>query len=194
MISISVGLATFAALASERADVRLPPNSSFVAICPLQFVDGELMLAGTCVSGNLTVVEFRAVGDELLVNFTLNDRGGGIYKKGTEWHRFMSPLEEEPEYRELVKRLRVNASMYLVDHGVQGAGGGYTILGSPRMTASLMMEHTALVVDNKTLIVVVTFRAWRMNEEIRGSVAEHVERERSPPKQRVASPSAFKRR
>jgi hypothetical protein len=29
---ISVGLAT---LASERADVKLPPNSSFVAICPL---------------------------------------------------------------------------------------------------------------------------------------------------------------
>jgi len=175
LISISVGLATFAALASERADVRLPPNSSFVAICPLQFVDGGLMLAGTCVSGNLTVVEFRAVGDELALNFTLYDRRGGTYKKGAEWPRFMTPLEKEPEYRELVKRLRVNASMYLVDHGVQGAGGGYTILGSPRMTAALMMEHTALAVDNKTLIVIVTFRAWKMNEEIRGIIAEHVE-------------------
>ncbi len=82
MISISVGLATFAALASERADVRLPLNSSFAAICPLQFVDGGLVLAGTCVSGNLTVVEFRAVGDELAPNFTLYDRVGGIYKMG----------------------------------------------------------------------------------------------------------------
>jgi hypothetical protein len=172
---ISVGLATFGALASER-NVMLPPNSSFVAICPLQFVNGGLVLAGTCVSGNLTVVEFRAVGDELLVNFTLYDRGGGIYKKGAEWPRFMTPLEEEPEYRELVKRLRVNASIYLVDNGMQGAGGGSAILGSPRMTAALMMEHTALVVDNKTLIVVVTFRAWRMNEEIKGIIAEHVEK------------------
>ncbi len=39
-----------------------------------------------------------------------------------------------------------------------------------------MMEHTALVVDNKTLIVVVTFRAWKMNEEVRGIKAEHVEK------------------
>jgi hypothetical protein len=82
LISISVGLATFAALASKRADVRLPPNSSFVAICPLEFVDGGLMLAGTCVSGNLTVVEFKAVGDELLVNFTLYDRVGGDIQEG----------------------------------------------------------------------------------------------------------------
>jgi uncharacterized membrane protein YqjE len=42
-----------------------------------------------------------------------------------------------------------------------------------------MMEHTALVVDNKTLIVIVTFRAWRMNEEIKGTVIEHVEKELS---------------
>jgi hypothetical protein len=172
---INVGLATFGALASER-NVMLPPNSSFVAICPLQFVDGGLMLAGTCVSGNLTVVEFRAVGDELLVNFTLYDRVGGTYKKGAEWPRFMTPLEMEPEHRELVKRLRVNASIYLVDQGMQGAGGGRAILGSPRLLYSLMMEHTALVVDNKTLIVIVTFRAWRMNEEIRGIIAEHVEK------------------
>ena len=42
------------------------------------------MLAGTCVSGNLTVVEFKAVGDELLVNFTLYDRvgGGGDIQEG----------------------------------------------------------------------------------------------------------------
>jgi hypothetical protein len=130
LISISVGLATFAALASER-DVKLPPNSSFVAICPLQFVDGGLVLAGTCVSGNLTVVEFRAVGDELALNFTLYEREGGTYKKRAEWPRLMTPLEMEPEYRELVKRLRVNASIYLVDRGVQGAGGGRAILGSP---------------------------------------------------------------
>jgi len=172
---ICVGLAIFALLTSERVNVKLPQNSSFVAICPLQFVNGGLMLAGACVSGNLTVVEFRAVGDELALNFTLYDREGGTYKKGAEWPRFMTPLEKEPEYRELVKRLRVNASIYLVDHGVQGAGGGYTILGSPRMTAALMMEHTALAVDNKTLIVIVTFRAWKMNEEIRGIIAEHVE-------------------
>jgi len=173
---ICIGLAIFALLTSERVNVKLPPNSSFVAICPLQFVNGGLMLAGTCVSGNLTVVEFRAVGDELELHFTLYDREGGTYKKGSEWPRFMTPLEEEPEYRELVKRLRVNASIYLVDRGGQGAGGGYTICGSPRMTAALMMEHTALVVDNKTLVVIVTFRAWRMNEEIRGIVAEHVEK------------------
>jgi hypothetical protein len=180
VILIYVGLATFGALASERADVRLPPNSSFVAICPLEFVDGGLVLAGTCVSGNLTVVEFRAVGDELALNFTLYYRGGGTCKKGGEWPRFMTPLEEEPEYRELVKRPRVNASIYLVDQGVQGAGGGYTILGSSRMTAALMMEHTALVVDNKTLIVIVTFRAWKMNEEIKGIIAEHVEKQLRP--------------
>ena len=172
---ICVGLATFVLLTSERADVKLPPNSSFVAICPLQFVNGGLMLAGTCVSGNLTVVEFRAVGDELLFNFTLYYREGGTYKKGAEWPRFMSPLEEEPEYRELVKRLRVNASIYLVDNGMQGAAGGNSVCGMPRMTAALLMEHTALVVDNKTLIVVVTFRAWKMNEEIKGIIAEHVE-------------------
>ena len=176
MISISVGLATFAALASER-NVMLPPNSSFVAICPLEFVDGGLVLAGACVSGNLTVVEFRAVGDELALNFTLYDRVGGTYKKGAEWPRFMTPLEEEPKYRELVKRLRVNASIYLVDQGGQGAGGGRTYLGTPRLLYSLMMEHTALVVDNKTLIVIVTFRAWRLNEEIKeGTVIEHVEK------------------
>jgi hypothetical protein len=173
---ISVGLATFGALASER-NVRLPPNSSFVAICPLQFVDGGLVLAGTCVSGNLTVVEFRAVGDELLFNFTLYDREGGTYKKGAEWPRFMTPLEEEPEYREMVKRLRINASIYLVDRGKQGASGGRTIMGTPRLLYSLRMEHTALVVDNKTLIVIVTFRAWRLNEEIKeGTVIEHVEK------------------
>jgi len=175
---ISVGLATFALLASER-NVMLPPNSSFVAICPLQFVDGGLMLAGTCVSGNLTVVEFRAVGDELTLNFTLYDREGGTYKKGAEWPRLMTPLEMEPEYRELVKRLRINASIYLVDRCGQEAGGGRAILGSPRLLYSLMMEHTALVVDNKTLIVIVTFRAWRMNEEIKGTVIEHVEKELS---------------
>jgi hypothetical protein len=175
---ISVGLATFALLASER-NVMLPPNSSFVAICPLQFVDGGLMLAGTCVSGNLTVVEFRAVGDELTLNFTLYDREGGTYKKGAEWPRLMTPLEMEPEYRELVKRLRINASIYLVDKVMQEAGGGRAILGSPRLLYSLMMEHTALVVDNKTLIVIVTFRAWRMNEEIKGTVIEHVEKELS---------------
>jgi hypothetical protein len=176
VIVMLIGLATFVLLASERVNVKVPPNSSFVTICPLQFVDGGLVLAGTCVSGNLTVVEFRAVGNELLVNFTLYDRVGGTYKKGAEWPRFMTPLEMEPEYRELVKKLRVNASIYLVDQGIQGAGGGYTILGSPRMTAALMMEHTALVVDNKTLIVVVTFRAWKMNEEVRGIIAEHVEK------------------
>ena len=176
VIVMLIGLATFVLLASERVNVKVPPNSSFVTICPLQFVDGGLVLAGTCVSGNLTVVEFRAVGNELLVNFTLYDRVGGTYKKGAEWPRLMTPLEMEPEYRELVKKLRVNASIYLVDQGIQGAGGGYTILGSPRMTAALMMEHTALVVDNKTLIVVVTFRAWKMNEEIKGIIAEHVEK------------------
>jgi hypothetical protein len=53
------------------------------------------MLAGTCVSGNLTVVEFKAVGDELELHFTLYEREGGTYKKGAEWPRFMSPLEEE---------------------------------------------------------------------------------------------------
>ncbi len=78
---ISVGLATFAALTSER-NVMLPPNSSFVAICPLEFIDGGLVLAGTCVSGNLTVVEFRAVGDELALNFTLYDREGGHTRRG----------------------------------------------------------------------------------------------------------------
>jgi hypothetical protein len=88
----------------------------------------------------------------------------------------MTPLEEEPEYREMVKRLCINASIYLVDRGGQGAGGGRTILGSPRLSYSLMMEHTALVVDNKTLIVIVTFRAWKMNEEIKGIIAEHVEK------------------
>ena len=181
LISISVGLATFAALASERADVRLPPNSSFVATCPLQFVDGGLVLAGTCVSGNLTVVEFRAVGDELLFNFTLYDREGGTYKKGAEWPRFMSPLEKEPEYRELVKRLRVNASIYLVDNGMQEAGGGDSVSGMPRLLRYLMMEHTALVVDNKTLIVVVTFRAWRTNQLITsGSAVEYVEKQLRP--------------
>jgi hypothetical protein len=52
---------------------------------------------------------------------------------------------------------------------------------------SLMMEHTALVVDNKTLIVVVTFRAWRLNEEIKeGIVAEYVEKKLRP-LQRVSS-------
>ena len=173
---ISVGLATYGALASERK-VMLPPNSSFVAICPLQFVDDGLVLAGTCASGNLTVVEFRAVGDELLFNFTLYDREGGTYKKGAEWPRFMTPLEEEPEYREMVKKLRINASIYLVDHGKQGASGGRTIMGTPRLLYSLRMEHTALVVDNKTLIVIVTFRAWRLNEEIKeGTVIEHVEK------------------
>jgi hypothetical protein len=185
VILINVGLATFGALASER-NVMLPPNSSFVAICPLQFVDGGLVLAGTCVSGNLTVVEFRAVGNELALNFTLYEREGGTYKKGAEWPRFMTPLEEEPEYRELVKRLRINASIYLVDHGKQGAGGGRTILGSPRLLYSLMMEHTALVVDNKTLIVVVTFRAWRLNEEIKeGTVIEYVEKKLSPHRELV---------
>ena len=69
------------------------------------------------------MVEFRAVGDELLFNFTLYDRVGGIYKNGTEWPRFMTRLEMEPEYRELVKRLRVNASIYLVDRGGQGRVG-----------------------------------------------------------------------
>ena len=172
---ICVGLAIFALLTSERVNVKLPQNSSFVAICPLQFVNGGLMLAGACVSGNLTVVEFRAVGDELELHFTLYDREGGTYKKGAEWPRFMTPLEEEPGYRELVKRLRVNVSISLVDRGTQGAGGGYAICGSPRMTAALMMEHTALVVDNKTLVVIVTFRAWKMNEEIKGIIAEHVE-------------------
>jgi len=78
---ISVGLATYGALASERK-VMLPPNSSFVAICPLQFVDDGLVLAGTCASGNLTVVEFRAVGNELLFNFTLYDREGGDIQEG----------------------------------------------------------------------------------------------------------------
>lgn len=182
---ICVGLAIFALLTSERVNVKLPPNSSFVAICPLQFVGGGLMLAGTCVSGNLTVVEFRAVGDELALNFTLYDREGGTYKKGSEWPRFMTPLVEEPEYHELVKRLRVNASISLVDRGGQGAGGGYAICGSPRMTAALMMEHTALVVDNKTLVVIVTFRAWKMNEEIRGIIAEHVEKKFSQYKELV---------
>ncbi len=62
---------------------------------------------------------------------------------------------------------------------MQVAGGGRAILGPPRLLYSLMMEHTALVVDNKTLIVVVTFRAWRMNEEIRGIIAEHVEKKLS---------------
>jgi hypothetical protein len=177
---ISVGLATFALLTSE-SNVMLPPNSSFVAICPLQFVNGGLMLAGTCVSGNLTVVEFRAVGDELALNFTLYDRVGGTYKKGAEWPRLMTPLEEEPEYRELVKRLRVNASIYLVDWGGQEAGGGRTILGSPRLLRFLLMEHTALVVDNKTLIVVVTFRAWRTNQLITsGSAVEYVEKQLRP--------------
>jgi hypothetical protein len=128
VILINVGLATFGALASER-NVMLPPNSSFVAVCPLQFVDGGLVLAGTCVSGNLTVVEFRAVGNELALNFTLYEREGGTYKKGAEWPRFMTPLEEEPEYRELVKRLRINASIYLVDQGAQEAGGGRAIHG-----------------------------------------------------------------
>jgi hypothetical protein len=53
------------------------------------------VLAGTCVSGNLTVVEFRAVGNELLaLNFTLYDREGGIYKKGAEWPRLMTPPED----------------------------------------------------------------------------------------------------
>jgi hypothetical protein len=177
---ICVGLATFALLTSER-NVMLPPNSSFVAICPLQFVNGGLMLAGTCVSGNLTVVEFRAVGDELELHFTIYDREGGTYKKGAEWPRFMTPLEMEPEYRELVKRLRINASIYLVDQGAQEAGGGRAILGSSRLLYFLMMEHTALVVDNKTLIVVVTFRAWRTNQLItRGSAAEYVEKQLRP--------------
>jgi hypothetical protein len=180
LISINVGLATFAALASER-NVMLPPNSSFIAICPLQFVDGGLMLAGACVSGNLTVVEFRAVGDELALNFTLYDRVGGTYKKGAEWPRFMTPLEMEPEYRELVKRLRVNASIYLVDRGGQEAGGGDSVCGKPRLLRFLMMEHTALVVDNKTLIVVVTLRAWRTNQLITsGSAAEYVEKQLRP--------------
>ena len=178
---ICVGPATFALLTSERADVKLPPNSSFVAICPLQFIDGGLMLAGTCVSGNLTVVEFRAVGDELALNFTLYDRRGGTYKKGAEWPRFMTPLEMEPEYRELVKSLRVNASIYLVDWGRQGAGGDDSVCGMPRLLRFLMMEHTALVVDNKTLIVVVTFRAWRTNQLITsGSAAEYVEKQLRP--------------
>jgi len=185
MMLINVGLATFGALASER-NVMLPPNSSFVAICPLEFVDGGLVLAGACVSGNLTVVEFRAVGNELALNFSLYDRVGGTYRKGAEWPRFMIPLEEEPEYRELVKRLRINASIYLVDHGKQGAGGGRAIMGSPRLLYSLMMEHTALVVDNKTLIVVVTFRAWRLNEEIKeGTVIEYVEKKLSPHRELV---------
>jgi hypothetical protein len=181
---INVGLATFGALASER-NVMLPPNSSFVAICPLQFVDSGLVLAETCVSGNLTVVEFRAIGNELALNFTLYDREGGTYKKGAEWPRLMTPLEMELGYRELVKRLRINTSIYLVDHGKQGAGGGRTILGSPRLLYSLMMEHTALVVNNKTLIVVVTFRACKMNEEIRGIIAEHVEKKFSQYKELV---------
>ncbi len=116
---ISIGLATFGASASER-NVMLPPNSSSIAICPLQFVNGGLMLAGTCVSGNLTVVEFRAIGNELTLNFTLYDRG--TYKKGAEWPSFMTPLEMEPEYRKSVKRLRANASIYLADQGMQGAG------------------------------------------------------------------------
>jgi hypothetical protein len=177
---ICVGPATFALLTSER-NVMLPPNSSFVAICPLQFVNGGLMLAGSCVSGNLTVVEFRAVGDELLFNFTLYYREGGTYKKVAEWPRFMTPLEMEPEYRELVKRLRVNASIYLVDNGMQGAGGGDSVCGMPRLLRHLLMEHTALVVDNKTLIVVVTFRAWRTNQLItRGSAAEYVEKQLRP--------------
>jgi hypothetical protein len=185
MMLINVGLATFGALASER-NVMLPPNSSFVAICPLEFVDGGLVLAGACVSGNLTVVEFRAVGNELALNFSLYDRVGGTYRKGAEWPRFMIPLEEEPEYRELVKRLRINASIYLVDHGKQGAGGGRAIMGSPRLLHSLMMEHTALIVDNKTLIVVVTFRAWRLNEEIKeGTVIEYVEKKLSPHRELV---------
>jgi hypothetical protein len=68
-------------LASERK-VMLPPNSSFVAICPLEFVDGGLVLAGTCVSVNLTVVEFKAVGDELALNFTLYEREGGDIQEG----------------------------------------------------------------------------------------------------------------
>ncbi len=50
---------------------------------------------------------------------------------------------------------------------------------------SLMMEHTALVVDNKTLIVVVTFRAWKMNEEIKGIIAEYVEKKFSQYKELV---------
>lgn len=162
-------------MGSERVNVKLPPNSTFVAVCPLQFVNGGLTLAGTCASGNLTVVEFRAVGDELALNFTLYNRIGGIYKRGSEWPRFMTPLEREPAYRELAEKLRVNASIYLVDWGVQGAGGGYSVGGSPYMTYSLMMEHTALVIDNKTLIVVVTFRAWKLNQQIRGSVSESVE-------------------
>ena len=49
---ISVGLSTFGALASER-NVMLPSNSSFVAICPLQFVNGGLMLAGDVRLGQL---------------------------------------------------------------------------------------------------------------------------------------------
>lgn len=170
----SVGLLMFTTSASEGVGVKLPPNSTFVAVCQLQFVNGGLMLAGPCVSGNLTVVEFRAVGDELALNFTLYGRGG-MYKRRSEWPRFMIPLEKEPAYRNLDERLRVNASIYLVDWGVQGAGGGYSLGGSPYMTYSLMMEHTALVVDNKTLIVVVTFRAWKLNQQIRGSVSEQVE-------------------
>ena len=177
---ICVGLATFALLTSER-NVMLPPNSSFVAICPLQFVNGGLVLAGTCVSGNLTVVEFRAAGDELALNFTLYDRRGGTYKKGAEWPRLMTPLEIDPEYRELVKRLRINASIYLADRGGQGAGGGDSVCGMPRLLRHLLMEHTALVVDNKTLIVVVTFRAWRTNQLITsGSAAEYVEKQLRP--------------
>jgi hypothetical protein len=81
----------------------------------------------------------------------------------------------------LVKRLRVNASIYLVDRGGQEAGGGDSVCGMPRLLRYLMMEHTALVVDNKTLIVVVTFRAWRTNQLITsGSAAEYVEKQLRP--------------
>ncbi|MGC9130362.1 MAG: hypothetical protein ACP5H5_02120, partial [Pyrobaculum sp.] len=65
------------------------------------------------------MVEFRAVGDELALNFTLYGRVGGIYMRGSEWPRFMTPLGVVPAYRELAERLRVNASIYLVDNGVQ---------------------------------------------------------------------------
>jgi hypothetical protein len=81
------------------------------------------VLAGTCVSGNLTVVEFRAVGDELALNFTLYDRVGGTYKKGAEWPRFMTPLEDGAG----VPRIGQEAPCKRLDipSGPGHAGGGW---------------------------------------------------------------------
>ncbi|AEA11597.1 hypothetical protein TUZN_0094 [Thermoproteus uzoniensis 768-20] len=176
ILSITVVAALTVTAIPQKAPIWRPPvgNATFVLTCPLAGNGSVLALAGRCSNGNVTVVKLILNGSGMWINYTVNGIPFAPYALGGSWRRLAVPVSEARWLYMKTPLSKYRDVYVLFDMDDVRASGGSIEGNFSVIYSAYAISSTVFLLDNKTLLVVVTTRAVGLHKPIKLPVSEHI--------------------